>query len=87
MESLANNAVKSFGIQYKFRILEPEGESLNDRRGRAAGETNSRLAWTMHPGVHRVYPILCWNEITRVEIVRKGGEYRGAKSRGNVLQK
>lgn len=32
------------------------GESLNDRRGRAAGETNSRLGWTMHPGVHRAYP-------------------------------
>lgn len=28
MESLANNAVKSFGIQYKFRILEPGGRKF-----------------------------------------------------------
>lgn len=60
---------------------------MNDRRVGAAGETNSRLAWTMHPGVHRVYPYPMLKRDHTVEIVRKGGGYRGAKSRGNVLQK
>lgn len=59
IESLVNNALKRLVFNTNFAFSSRGRESLNDRRGRAAGETNSRPAWTMHPGVHRVYPILC----------------------------